>query len=123
MRYLIMLALLMSGCTVFHEKPLPPSEATHVDLQVVWVDSYSDLPGYIQDSATLVTGAAIYYDVEDIEGDMKRHCTVWVIKPYNINDFKNLQSLGHEVLHCTDGKYHGRDGSAMAHEEFRERID
>ena len=89
--------MFLSGCSAFHEKPLPPSEATHIDLDVVWVETESDLPGYISEAS----GAAVYFDIDD-----KRYCTIYAIKPYNLDDFKHLNTLGHELLHCTDGNFH-----------------
>ena len=92
-----LLVLLLSGCSAFHEKPLPASEATHIDLHVIWVDSAGDIPSYIGEA----NGAAVYYDVGG-----QRYCTVYAFKPHNLDDFRALQTLGHEVLHCTDGEFH-----------------
>jgi len=33
-------------------------------------------------------------------------CTIWVHEPEGIYDRRNLQILGHEVLHCYRGSYH-----------------
>ena len=97
MKYLLIMSLFLSGCSVFHEKPLPASEATHIDLHVIWVDSAGDIPSYIGEA----NGAAVYYDVGG-----QRYCTVYAFKPHSLDDFRALQTLGHEVLHCTDGKFH-----------------
>jgi hypothetical protein len=95
---ILSLALILGGCSAFHEKPLPPSEATDVRLQVSWVDSVADIP---KTTSTDVNGTAVYFDV-----DGQRYCTIYMVKPYNLNDFKGLQTLAHEVLHCTDGRFH-----------------
>lgn len=111
MKILILLATLLafSGCGSFHEKPLPASEATHINLTVKWVDHEADIPGYIKDSIRNTGGAAIYFDVEPVNAEFpRRHCTIYMLKPYGDSDFKALGIAGHELLHCTDGEYHGR---------------
>lgn len=92
---------MMSGC--IHEKPLSASQATDIILTVKWVHSEYEIPRNNNDWRTTTVGAAEYFDL-----DGKRYCTVYLFKPYNDNDFKALNTLGHEILHCTDGAYHGR---------------
>jgi len=38
------------------------------------------------------------------EGTVK--CAVWAFKPEGEHDYRYLQTLGHEVLHCFKGNYH-----------------
>ena len=95
---IVLTFMFLSGCSAFHEKPLPPSEAKHIDLDVVWVESVKDMPTYMDET---VQGRAVYFDIDGM-----RHCTIYAIKPYNLDDFKHLNTLGHELLHCTDGKFH-----------------
>lgn len=108
---IVAIAILIGGCSAFHEKPLPPSEATDVRLQVAWVDSIADIPKtYNAD----VNGASVWFDVSD-----QRYCTIYMIKPYGLNDFAGLQTLGHEVLHCTEGAFHNPGYSNFGAEEAR----
>ena len=108
---LLPIVLLLSGCSAFHEKPLPPSEATDVRLQVSWVDSVADIPKtYNAD----VNGAAVWFD-----SDGKRYCTIYMVKPYGLDDFKGLQTLGHEALHCTEGTFHNPQYSNFGAQDSR----
>lgn len=100
---IIMIAVLLGGCSAFHEKPLPPSEATDVRLQVVWVESINDIP---RTSSADVNGTAIFFDV-----DGQRYCTIYLLKPYGLSDYARLNTLAHEVLHCTDGAFHNPEYS------------
>lgn len=113
MKYIITVILTLSvfGCSAFHEKPLPVSEATDVKLQVQWVDSRADLPKtYNAD----VNGTAVWFDANG-----QRYCTIYMIKPYGLNDFQGLQTLGHEVLHCTEGRFHNPGYSNFGAAESR----
>ena len=98
MKYLLIMSLFLTGCSAFHEKPLPPSESTNILLDVVWVDSIKEIPRTGKRDAR---GAAIWQAVKG-----QRKCTIYAFKPYNLDDFKGLQVLGHELLHCTDGNFH-----------------
>ena len=114
---IIMIAVLLGGCSAFHEKPLPPSEATEVLLDVRWVESVDDIPiPYV--ARRDVEGYTVWVDIND-----KRKCTIWAVKPYNADDFKHLNTLGHELLHCTDGHYHGRTRDKNGSEMLREITD
>lgn len=117
MRGLVLaLVLLMSGCSVFHEKPLPPSEATKIDLDIRWVDTAEDIP--IPNMVREGEGYTTWVDITE-----KRKCVIWVVKPYNADDFKHLNTLGHELLHCTDGHYHGRTRDKNGSEMLKEITD
>lgn len=118
MRGLVLaLALLMGGCSAFHEKPLPPSEATKIDVDIRWVETADDipLPAIVKRDAE---GYAVWVDI-----NKKRKCTIWAVKPYNADDFKHLNTLGHELLHCTDGHYHGRTRDMNGSEMLRQITD
>ena len=118
MRYLFLIALFVTGCTSFHEKPLPESDTTSLIVEIVWVESDSDFPlrnAYREDQR----GLAVYAD----GFDGKRWCKIYAYKPYGVDDFKHLNTLGHELLHCTDGRYHGVERRKNGSEILEEIMD
>ena len=112
---IVLTFMFLSGCSAFHEKPLPPSEFTDLIVDVNWVDSYDDIPRYASEH---VGGAAIYYEV-----DGKRYCSIYTVKPYNAGDFENLNTLGHELLHCTDGNFHNPVYDKNSREDRRDMMN
>ena len=98
---IVLVCIALTGC--IHEKPLPASQSTEFNVTIQWVESESEIPVDARNYRGDVDGYSVWFD----RGGT-RHCIIYAYKPYNVDDFNNLNSLGHELLHCTDGHYHGR---------------
>ena len=53
------------------------------------------------------------------EVDGQRTCTIYSQAPRNEADVQRFATLGHELMHCTDGNWHDRWGR-MTDEKVRE---
>ena len=103
MRLLVVLAFLfLAACSTVNEDASTP-------VHVVW-SNVDD----VQATCEELSGRREVYRIlgcskwRDAGG--QRTCTIYAPAPRNENDLQRFATLGHELMHCTDGNWHDRWG-------------
>ena len=102
---LLILSSLLTGCVSY--PPMPPVQATEMDLEVIWMESW-EVDHYVKSLDTgnfdMPTHSKAFSEWEDIDG--RRHCTIRVAKPTDQGDYKANRLISHELDHCIFGDFH-----------------
>jgi hypothetical protein len=103
--------LVLAACATLKEEPSTP-------VRVVW-SNVDD----VQAACEEVSGRREVFRVLGCskwrEADGQRTCTIYAPAPRNEKDFQRFATLGHELMHCTDGNWHDRWGR-MTDERVRQ---
>ena len=87
---------LLVGCVA--SEPLPKSYQNQFDLTVNWEDNPTlSAPKELEQLGELNGYTAVG----------KGECIITAKKPTGEGDYPALETLGHELFHCTDQNYHG----------------
>lgn len=101
MRILVLL-LALTGCTAAKVEPSAP-------VHVVW-SNVDDVQAACED----VSGRREVFRILGCskwrESEGQRTCTIYAPAPRNEKDLQRFATLGHELMHCTDGAWHDRWG-------------
>jgi len=101
----------VSGCSTVKTEPSAP-------IQVVW-SSVDDVQAACED----VSGRREVFRIlgcskwRDSGG--QRTCTIYAPTPRSETDLQRFATLGHELMHCTDGAWHDKWGR-MTDEKVRQ---
>ena len=74
-------------------------EIHDLTIRLTYVDDYKDIP--INSGFNYPKYIGLGYP--DKESGI---CYVYVKKPSSAEDYHKMEVLGHEIFHCTDGKFH-----------------
>jgi hypothetical protein len=101
--------LLLFGCysiTGYDQQPemTKAGMATHLDVNVVWVDSVDEVNRICPPQPNWMNVACAR---PKVDGDYSK-CTIYALKPKDFNDVPKLAILGHELMHCTGAEHRGR---------------
>jgi len=111
MRILALLVLALTGCATAKVEPSAP-------IHVVW-STVDDVQAACED----VSGRREVFRILGCskwrESEGQRTCTIYAPAPRNENDLQRFATLGHELMHCTDGNWHDRWGR-MTDDKMRE---
>ena len=93
---------LLSGLGACAVQTFGESEYTDIDLHVHWKE-----PAEVTELAHTY-GYKGKYDGFSIRNDRDgvRRCDIFAPKPRHVADYKWMQVLSHELMHCLDGSYH-----------------
>ena len=110
MKYLFVLVLL-AGCATPPEVPSTP-------VRVVW-QNVDDVQAACEElsgrrEVFRILGCSKWRDVAG-----QRTCTIYARAPRDERDLQRFATLGHELMHCTDGAWHDKWGR-MTDEKVRE---
>jgi hypothetical protein len=110
-RVFAFLVFLLAGCAAVKQEPSTP-------VHVVWHN--------VEDVQAACEGASGRRELFRILGcskwreeDGRRTCTIYAQAPRDERDKERFATLGHELLHCTDGNWHDKWGR-MTDERVRE---
>jgi len=101
-KLLLPILLALAGCATVKDEPSLP-------VHVVW-QSVDD----VQATCEEVSGRREVFRIlgcskwRDVAG--QRTCTIYAQAPRNEADLQRFATLGHELMHCTDGNWHDRWG-------------
>ena len=111
MRALALLVFVLAGCAAVKDEPSTP-------VHIVWQK--------VDDVQAACEGASGKREMFRILGCSKwredggqRTCTIYAQSPRNETDTQRFATLGHELMHCTDGNWHDRWGR-MTDERVRQ---
>ena len=111
MRVLFLFALLLAGCASVKEDANAP-------VQIVWqkVDDAHAACEEVSGRREIfrIMGCSKWRDVGG-----QRTCTIYARAPRDERDLQRFATLGHELMHCTDGAWHDKWGR-MTDEKVRE---
>ena len=102
MRSFAILLVLLAGCATVKDDPSMP-------VHVVW-QNVDD----VQATCEEISGKREVFRIlgcskwRDIGG--QRTCTIYAQAPRDERDLQRFATLGHELMHCTDGNWHDRWG-------------
>jgi len=101
-RVLVLLVFLVAGCAAMKEDPSTP-------VHVVWQK--------VDDVQAACEGASGRREIFRILGCSKwredggqRTCTIYAPAPRDERDKERFATIGHELMHCTDGNWHDKWG-------------
>lgn len=102
MRAFLPLLLFLAGCAAMKDEATTP-------VHIVW-QKVDDVHATCQEISGRreifrIMGCSRWRD----EGD-RRTCTIYAPAPQNERDAQAFATLGHELMHCTDGNWHDRWG-------------
>ena len=102
MKIFLPVLLLLAGCTAMKDEASTP-------VHVVW-QNVDD----VQATCEELSGRREVFRIlgcskwRDIGG--QRTCTIYAQAPRDERDLQRFATLGHELMHCTDGNWHDRWG-------------
>jgi len=111
MRAFCLVGLLLAGCAAVKEEPATP-------VHVVWqkVDD-------VQAACESASGKRELFRILGCskwrEAGGQRTCTIYAPAPRDERDRERFATLGHELMHCTDGNWHDKWGR-MTDERVRQ---
>jgi len=111
LRVFLSLIFLLAGCTVAKDEPSTP-------VHVVW-SNVDDVQAACEDLSGRREVFRILGCSKWREADGQRTCTIYAPAPRSESDTQRFATLGHELMHCTDGNWHDRWGR-MTDEKVRE---
>jgi hypothetical protein len=101
-RLFVLVFLVLAGCATVKDDPSAP-------VQIVW-QKVDDVHATCEE----VSGRREIFRImgcskwRDVGG--QRTCTIYAQTPRNETDVQRFATLGHELMHCTDGNWHDRWG-------------
>jgi hypothetical protein len=111
LRFFALLVLALAGCASVKNEAAAP-------VQIVW-EKVDD----VQAACEQVSGRRELFRVMGCsrwrEADGRRTCTIYAAAPRSEADTQRFATLGHELMHCTDGSWHDKWGR-MHDEKVRE---
>jgi len=112
LRFFLFFALLVvAGCSTTKDEPSTP-------VHVVW-SNVDDVQAACED----VSGRREVFRILGCskwrEAGGQRTCTIYAPAPRSESDTQRFATLGHELMHCTDGAWHDRWGR-MTDERVRQ---
>ena len=87
------------------EKVKPDFELKHTSLKVNWYDTIDEVQ-QATDTKNIEGMSEWYVAVDPETGEEFSWCELWVPRPVSVNGDPNMDTLGHEVLHCLMGSFH-----------------
>ena len=109
MRFFALLFLFLAACATVQDEPA---------VQVVW-QKVDDPNATCRD----ISGRRELFRIAGCskwsEAGKQRTCTIYAATPRDERDKERFATLGHELMHCTDGAWHDRWGR-MTDERVRE---
>ena len=111
MRSFAILLVLLAGCATVKDE-------TSMPVHVVW-QSVDD----VQATCEEISGRREVFRIlgcskwRDVGG--QRTCTIYAQAPRDERDLQRFATLGHELMHCTDGNWHDKWGR-MSDEKVRQ---
>lgn len=102
MKILAVCLVLLAGCATVKDEPSSP-------VQVVW-QNVDDVQAICEElsgrrEVFRILGCSKWRDIGG-----QRTCTIYAQAPRNEADLQRFATLGHELMHCTDGNWHDRWG-------------